>query len=161
MPEIEFRPSYIYAKQLSDHGRPDWIRIKSLSEELEREFRKREQRILERISQLTGNRWKKSQIIVYPVLTKLKSFSDPLTISLKEDSWLNLVILIHELVHNILDKPITPRELQEYAINQVVKNIVDEQIPEARKAFDRFETFFTQTKEYQNIKATDAFNHKL
>lgn len=157
MMDVKFIISEIYIKQFRPPSFDDALKIiKERSSMLEDLFFKFENIILSGIEKYSGYNWddiSKNIIYVYPILTKGKSFSDPLTISLKENKWLNLIILIHELTHNILEFNIEPHDYQEFLINEIVRHIViDIDEEDGLNAFEEFSNFFEGNFEKLNLK---------
>ncbi len=104
IPKTEIRFSFIYNKSFNpSFSSQDFIKLKKDSYPFINLFKNYVQEILELIAS-NNKPWEREYIPVYIVFGKINSFSDPLTLSYKEDHKLLLLILIHELIHNNLTK---------------------------------------------------------
>lgn len=84
-----------YTESNSENG-------KKYFKKLEKQWKKIERRAFNAIAKASGLKWKTPIIDCYVVTAKTYSFSSPLTLSIKKDMKLQIEILIHELVHNIV-----------------------------------------------------------
>ena len=112
IPKIEFIYSRVYddqkkeseevRKRLKELERnyPSKIEIIKYIESFKKSWSKESGKILEIVSKITGLKWKERKIKCY-VIGFGRSYSDPLTISLKRKKQVFRDTLIHELIHQI------------------------------------------------------------
>lgn len=114
-------------------------RTRTIGVKFEKVFNKYINKIIKVIPQITGYKWQQRYVPIYLVdFTERKknqySMSRPLTLFIKEDILLMLVVLIHELIHVnfaerkkvLMSEPnfIFRRFLEDMAVNLVVKKVV-------------------------------------
>ena len=121
--KLNFVYSWIYFESLNKHVRKDitWERVKELGKEFEAKYADEIKKIVEIIPEVTKLNWKEDRINVYVVEWAGISFSHPLTLKVREDLLLMLVVLTHELIHNILTEKTTKQT--EIKINDYVEQI--------------------------------------
>jgi len=110
IPQIEFRYSYIYdelfrsslnlRKFLKKANRkyPQPIEIINFMNEIEEVWKKEGKNVLEKISQISGLKWRREIICCY-VVGFCRPMSNPLTIKKCSDITHAIDILTHELIH--------------------------------------------------------------
>ncbi len=119
VPKIEFVYSWIYFESLNKHLRKDisWKKVKEIGKKFEDKYSEEIAKIVEVTPEVTNKEWKDEIIKVYLVEWAGPSFSHPLTLKVREDLLLMLVVLTHELIHNILDEKAskeTERKINDY-----------------------------------------------
>ncbi len=112
MPKIEFRYSGVYDDSyrnrtkinelLKERGKtyPSVKKIRLYIERVRKLWQKRERKVLEKISELSGLKWKEQNIRCY-VIGFGRPFSDPLTLRLYEHKEDFMDTLTHELIHQM------------------------------------------------------------
>lgn len=130
IPKTSIEYSWIYNKQFNKK-----FTSKNL-EELERKTRsfralcnKHLLSILNRLEHYSGYEWKRSFIPIYIIKRETgSSLADPVTVKFHQNNRLMLVILIHELAHNLLEHQnnvkFSTGFIRENAINSLVKIVV-------------------------------------
>jgi|SRR3989344_6189674 len=139
---LNFVFSEIYNGALNkfDPSEDSWNKIRSRGKLFVEEYEKTYNKILRIIPKITGRRWNKIELDVYFVSWKGPNFSRPLTLRVRKDMLLMLVVLTHELIHNIMPERGPSMEL-ENEINDYVEKIfkelkieISEQIQRVRKS---------------------------
>jgi len=159
--EIVYSWPYIYALNLNLSKEEILALYKKIRDFGEKRFKplfnKYIDAILDTIPKVTGYKWEKNYIPIYLMSMRGQSFSFPLTIKIREDRLLMLVILIHELVHNNFyprgkEKMAEPdfasrRLLEDMAVDLVTREVVKK----------------LEIKAYKQIKISSDFssNHFL
>ena len=126
--KLTFHYSEVYFRQLNKYKsvEMEWETVVKLGKKFERRYASEIEKITKIIPELTGKGWRKKDIDVYMVKWPGPSFSNPLTLNVKEDLLLTLVILVHELLHDFYvgeDKKI---EVIENKINNLVDLVFNE-----------------------------------
>src|SRR3989344_1522923 len=101
--EIEFIHSKTYDQILSQRENLPKIDFFKKINGIKEEWKKYEKDILNEISKLTNLKWKETNIKCY-VVTNSIPFSEPLTIPAYKKIDLFIDVLIHELIHSILNR---------------------------------------------------------
>ena len=101
-----------------------WDEVKKIGQDFEKKYKSEINQIIKIIPGLVGNPWRSEITEVYIVDWIGPSFSHPLTLKVKEDLLLMLVILTHELLHSFYldEKDI---EKVEEVINNKVKQVFE------------------------------------
>src|SRR3989344_7729180 len=139
---LNFVFSEIYNAALNkfDPSDDSWDKIKHRGERFVEVYEKKCAEIVSLIPRITNRRWNKSEVDIYFVSWKGPNFSRPLTLRVRKDMLLMLVVLTHELIHNIVSEKEPSIEL-ENEINDYVEKIfkelkieISEQIQRVRKS---------------------------
>ena len=125
--ELNFIFSKIYTKNLNrfNPSEDSWDKITYRGEEFVKEYEKEFIEILNLILRITNRHWNQLELKVYFVSWKGPSFSNPLTLRVRKDMLLMLVVLTHELIHNIMSEKESSIQL-ENEINDYVEDIFTE-----------------------------------
>lgn len=109
IPKIAFRYSWVYdmcCKEKLDEYRkklpyPSYEKVTLYLKEVEKEWKKIENKILQHLSNVAKIKWKEKEVICY-VNGRCEPISDPLTIEVYEKriDWF-IDVMIHELIHRI------------------------------------------------------------
>jgi len=111
LPKTEIRYSWPYNKEFypelsnEEFYRKIWLEVIKIGKKFERLYNKYIQNILELIPKFSGFSWREFAdpfIPIYLVKKSGTSISDPLTLKIRKDTKLMLVILTHELSHRNL-----------------------------------------------------------
>ena len=124
--KIEFFYSRVYFRHLNKYKstKRTWDEIKKIGQDFEKKYKSEINQIIKIIPELVGKPWRRKTTEVYIVDWIGPSFSHPLTLKVREDLLLMLVILTHELLHDFyLDEKNI--EKVEEAINNNVKQIFE------------------------------------
>jgi len=125
---LNFVYSGVYYDMLNkySHGSYSWADVKRLGEEFEKEYSADIDRILIEIPKVMNKNWDSNTVEVYPMSWRGPSFSHPLTLKVREDKLLMLVILAHELLHSFfMDRSHSEEEQVEREINDAVRKVFD------------------------------------
>ena len=106
-PKLDITYSFIYDQMIHFWGKKKYTKTnyelgKKYTKRIQTQWKKIERKAFNTISKASGLKWKKPVIDCYITTAKIYSFSGPLTIAIKKDMKLQIEILIHELVHNIV-----------------------------------------------------------
>ena len=109
IPRVNFVYSYIYDSTLSSlmKKRYEYSRRKaamSYIKRLDKAFGRHSAKALAGMSEVSGLKWRKDQIEAYVVKYAPYSFSIPLTLRMYRGMDLCVAILVHELVHNLVQQ---------------------------------------------------------
>ena len=121
---LNFVFSKIYNEMLNkfNPSEDSWEKIKHRGELFVQEYEKKCSEIVELIPKITNRQWNKLELDVYFVSWNGPNFSKPLTLRVRKDMLLMLVVLTHELIHNIMPEKKSSIEL-ENEINDYVEEI--------------------------------------
>ena len=99
---LKFNYWNVYFRKLNRHKKVNrnWDEVKRLGKEFESKYKLEINKILKIIPKVVGKPWNEKIIDVYMVDWDGPSFSHPLTLKVREDLLLMLVILTHELLHH-------------------------------------------------------------
>ena len=101
IPKTELRYSWKYCKNLnSEISKREFLKLKRDNQKFEKLYNKHIKQILKLIEKYHGKQWIYRFIPIYIVLKAPSSRSDPLTLNYKKNEKFQLIILIHELLHN-------------------------------------------------------------
>ena len=103
MPKIEFVYSDVYDRIWTKVKEKDKTSVKTIEKyvkDIEKIWGKIETKVLNKISKVSGLKWKEKKIKCY-VLKSGRCFSDPLTIVYFKDKRDFIDFLVHELIHQI------------------------------------------------------------
>jgi len=132
--KIEFFYSPVYFRNLNKYKPTEkpWPEVKKLGQKFEKKYQAEIEQIARIIPKLTGKPWRRKVTEVYIVDWAGPSFSQPLTLKVRDDLLLMLVILTHELLHDFYleNKNI---EKVETKINELVKKVFAKLNIEAKK----------------------------
>lgn len=106
--KVKIKYSYIYNRQWYPQLSKEefdkiWDAVLTIGKRFEKLSNEYIERIVDLIPKFSGYKWgefSEDYITVYLVKIDGSSFSDPLTLKIREDTRLMLVILTHELCHN-------------------------------------------------------------
>ncbi|MCX7880890.1 MAG: hypothetical protein N2482_00030 [Patescibacteria group bacterium] len=100
--KINFIYSKIYFKSLNRFNRitRSWEEVKKIGRAFEKKYQDEIKKITEIIPKIIKKPWRRDYFEVYLVDWNGPSFSHPLTLKVREDLLLMLVILVHELLHD-------------------------------------------------------------
>lgn len=139
---LNFVFSKVYNENLNKFNPSEttWDIIKYRGEKFVEVYEKKCIEILDIIPRITNRYWNKLELDVYFVSWNGPNFSTPLTLRVRKDMLLMLVVLTHELLHNIIKDKEAGIEL-ENEINDYVEEIfkelkidISDQIKIARKS---------------------------
>jgi hypothetical protein len=125
---LKFNYWNVYFRQLNRHKKIDrsWEDVKRLGKEFESKYKFEINKVLKIIPEVVGKIWDEKVIDVYMVDWDGPSFSHPLTLKVREDFLLMLVILTHELLHHFYIETFSQdMEGGEKKINQDVEKVFD------------------------------------
>ncbi len=147
--QINFVYSHVYFQMLNAHKKVDrtWEEVVRLGRSFEERYKREIKEIAETIPKVINQNWKEDVIDVYFVDWCGPSFSNPLTLKVREDLLLILVILTHELIHHFkLDKP--KGYEREKQINDYVEEVFKDLRIEANSQIETMRSF--SAKRYLN-----------
>jgi len=141
IPKTEIRYSFIYNKRLNENiSSGDFRDIKKRFEKFVRLYSQNINNILELIEK-NCNPWSREYIPIYLVDAKIKSFSDPLTLVIKDDEKFMFLLLIHELIHNNLTKkyknPSDSHKVVEVVFDKVIEELSLDDFEEALERYEK------------------------
>jgi len=122
--KLNFIYSFVYFEILnkSNDVSHSWEDVKKMGKSFERKYSEELRQITALIPKVVNKSWTKNEINVFIVDWPGPSFSSPLTLKVRVDKLLMLVILAHELLHTFYgDIKIT--EKMELEINNNVKKV--------------------------------------
>ena len=143
--QIKFHYSWIYNEMLNRIGQGDytWDEVKKYGEEFETKYKNEIKQIVEVIPEVVGKPWSQDYMDVYLVSYKGPSFSKPLTLKVREDQLLMLVILTHELLHYFYVGSVNEPKKMEVWVNANTHKVFEllgieasEQLKTLKKHFD-------------------------
>jgi hypothetical protein len=116
--KIKFFYSQVYFRHLNQNKttKRSWEEVKKIGKTFEKKYTKEIENLLKIIPQEVGKPWQSKEITVYPIDWSGPSFSNPLTLKVRDDLKLMLVILIHELLHDFF--------LQEKILKELKKKLI-------------------------------------
>lgn len=169
LPLLKVYTSPILIKKLlgRDLSEEELQKFKEYSQSFKLLLDKEKEKILKNISELVGVNWEEKDITVYiiPESTKIPSMANPLLLKIREDSYFNLYILIHELFHRFLE---FNNKLQRFSEKVSVKKagIKAEALVEfltielSNKIFgkEKAEALYSKEKEIVTSRDTDKSN---
>jgi hypothetical protein len=121
---LKFRLSHIYNKHLKpDLTSVQWKRVKKLAARFLNVYHAEIKKIILLLPKIAGKSWPEedgNELEVYFVSWKGPSFSHPLTLKVREDLLLMLIILTHELGHHFFEKETKETERK---VNALVEKI--------------------------------------
>ena len=125
--KLNFVFSSIYNKNLNRFNpSPDtWEKVKNRGELFVKEYESLSNEIVNLIPKITKREWIGNEINVYFVSWNGPNFSKPLTLRVRKDMVMMLMVLTHELIHNIMPEKDSSLEL-ENEINDYVEEIFKE-----------------------------------
>jgi hypothetical protein len=126
--ELEFVYSSFYFKNLNKYHPIErtWEDVIKIGKRFEKEYESEINKILDIIPQVMNMSWKRDYIQVYPVDWAGPSFSHPLTLKVRDDGLLMLVVLIHELLHQFYTENFNlDRQGNEEKIDSKVKEVLE------------------------------------
>ncbi len=106
LPEIKFHISDVYQEHLKRPAKYKMLTraaLESRTRKLEILWRKHEKSILTEIARAVNLKWQEKTIYVY-ISYGVGCFSDPLTLSMENDTQFLFHTLTHELIHRILSE---------------------------------------------------------
>ncbi|OYT32332.1 hypothetical protein DRJ22_00790 [Candidatus Woesearchaeota archaeon] len=104
----------------------NWKEVKKIGKKFEKKYKKEINKITRLIPKIVRKPWRKKEINVYIVDWAGPSFSHPLTLKVRKDLLLMLVILTHELLHHFYTKKFyLDEEGNETKINKKVKEVFE------------------------------------
>ncbi|MCD6464279.1 hypothetical protein J7L02_02020 [Candidatus Woesearchaeota archaeon] len=127
---LKIKYSWIYNKQfyldlsIEEFNNKIWNRVLAIGKRFEKLYNKYIDRIVELIPKYSGFDWGEcceTFIPIYLVKKPGPSFSDPLTLKVRSDLKLMLVILTHELCHKNMEGVIDDPLLRENVMNLTTK----------------------------------------
>jgi len=121
---LRFNYSRVYFNCLNKHKKVNtsWEDVKRIGNLFEKKYNEEIKKILEIIPSILNKEWEQEEINVYLVDWFGPSFSHPLTLKIRDDTLLMLVILTHELVHYFfMNEPAGKKK--EKKINNVVEKV--------------------------------------
>ncbi|MFA6416046.1 MAG: hypothetical protein WCW56_00990 [Candidatus Paceibacterota bacterium] len=125
--KLEYIYSKVYFRNLNKHSSTNrtWEEVKNIGKNFEKKYTEEINRIIKIIPKITGKPWREKQTKVYFIDWLGPSFSHPLTLKVRDDLLLMLVILTHELLHDfyLQDKDIEKVEIK---INKQVEKVFEE-----------------------------------
>jgi hypothetical protein len=128
MMKLEFNYWNVYFRNLNKHKKIDrsWEEVKKIGKEFESQYKSEIKKIIKIIPKVVGKSWTERIIDVYMVDWDGPSFSHPLTLKVREDLLLMLVILTHELLHHFYTESF-PLDMKagEEKINKDVEKVFD------------------------------------
>lgn len=125
---LEFIYSRVYFRHLNQYKKvsKNWDEVKEIGKRFERKYKSEINKIIKIIPKIVGKPWRKKEIEVYIVDWNGPSFSHPLTLKVRKDLLLMLVILTHELLHQFYTKDFYLDEKgNETKINEDVKKVFE------------------------------------
>ncbi|MDK2907903.1 MAG: hypothetical protein PWQ87_361 [Candidatus Woesearchaeota archaeon] len=124
--EIRFFYSKVYFRNLNRYKstKRTWDEVKEIGQKFEKRYRSEIEQIVEIIPKIVGRPWRREIIEVYIVDWPGPSFSHPLTLKVREDLVLMLVILTHELLHDFYFDERDSEKFEE-TINNYVREIFE------------------------------------
>ncbi len=142
--QLTFVYSNVYFRNLNRHKHVNrtWDEVKRIGHEFENKYKSEIEQIIKIIPEVVGKSWRRGTIEVYIVDWPGPSFSHPLTLKVRDDLLLMLVILTHELLHDFYfdDKDKNIEEIEEL-INKNVKKVFEKlnlDVSEQLKVLDSF-----------------------
>jgi hypothetical protein len=124
--KIEFFYSKVYFLHLNKYQPTNrsWEEVKKLGQKFEKKYKTEIEQIIKIIPKLTQKPWRRKLTEVYINSWTGPSFSHPLTLTVREDLLLMLVILTHELLHDFyLGEDKKNLKKTEEKINELVKEV--------------------------------------
>jgi hypothetical protein len=124
--KIEFFYSEFYFKQLNKYKstKRTWSEVKKIGQDFEKKYKSEISQIVKLIPKLVKKPWRRKITEVYIVDWIGPSFSHPLTLKVRENLLLMLVILTHELLHDFYLGRRNVEEVEEI-INNKVKQVFE------------------------------------
>lgn len=119
-----------------------WDEVKKYGEEFETKYKNEIKQIVEVIPEVVGKPWSQDYMDVYMVNYKGPSFSKPLTLKVRKDYLLMLVILTHELLHYFYSGDTEDPKQMEIWINEKTKNVFDKLGIDTSKQFKTLQKHF-------------------
>jgi len=126
--EIIFFYSAVYFRNLNKYKstKRTWEEVKNIGGDFENKYRSEINQIIKIIPEIVEKPWRRNIVEVYIVDWIGPSFSHPLTLKVREDLLLMLVILTHELLHDFyLGEKNKNIETIEESINNNVKQVFE------------------------------------
>ncbi len=126
--ELKFVYSRVYFRHLTKYKKAnkDWKEVRKIGKEFEEKYKSEINKIIKIIPKIVRKPWRKKEIDVYIVDWVGPSFSHPLTLKVREDLLLMLVILTHELLHQFyMEDFYLDEEGNEAKINEDVKEVFE------------------------------------
>ena len=124
--KLEFIYSEVYFRNLNKYKNVsrNWEQVKELGKRFESKYQSKINQIVRIIPEITGKPWRRKITEVYLIDWDGPSFSHPLTLKVRDNLLLMLVILTHELLHDFYrnEKDI---ENAEKRINEDVKSVFE------------------------------------
>lgn len=124
--KIEFFYAGSYFRHLNKYKstKRTWNEVKEIGKNFEKKYKSEIIQITKIIPEIIGKSWRREITEVYIVDWIGPSFSHPLTLKVKEDPLLMLVILTHELLHEFYSD-VKNIERDEETINNNVKQVFE------------------------------------
>lgn len=140
--ELEFVYSEVYFRNLNKYRSisRNWKQVKELGKKFEKKYQPEINQIVRIIPKITGKPWRRKIIEVYPVDWDGTSFSQPLTLKVRDNLLLMLVILTHELLHDFYRDEIDIEKAEE-RINEDVKSVFEKLELDAEKQLEALHRF--------------------
>jgi len=122
--KIKFVYSNIYFRSLNRHKSvaTTWDKVKSLGNSFEKRYSSEIIKIPSLIEKVSSKKFNEKELECYLIDWAGPSFSNPLTLKVRKDPLLMLVILTHELIHHVTGGKITPKKHQK--INDLTEEVI-------------------------------------
>ncbi|MBW6451594.1 MAG: hypothetical protein K0B02_02595 [DPANN group archaeon] len=125
--KINFIYSQVYFRSLNQHKsvKRTWDEVKKIGTQFEIKYKTEINKIIDIIPKVTKKPWRKENTDIYIIDWVGPSFSHPLTLKVRNDLLLMLVILTHELLHDFYLNEKDIEHIEE-TINKNVENVFKE-----------------------------------
>ncbi|NOY89234.1 MAG: hypothetical protein GXO93_07600 [FCB group bacterium] len=122
--EVEFFYSAVYFRSLNKYKstKRTWDEVKKIGKRFEKKYGSEISQIVKIIPKVIGKPWRRKIIEVYIIDWIGPSFSHPLTLKVRKDMLLMLVILTHEFLHDFYLGEANIEEVEE-TINKNVAQV--------------------------------------